>query len=211
VDQDIENIFDDRYVRALSHPLRMRIMAMLGERTSSPARLAAVLNLRTNVVAYHVKLLHELGIAELVSVRRGRGGEEHFYAVRRHPTFSDEAWEALAPEDRAQVLTALLRQIGAYVSRAALAGGFERPEVHMSRTPIRVDEEGWRALSGTARDCLRAVAAIEREVAERGSQQLFDAGFVVLLFEAKPFSDEPAQRRGRKRDAGASRERNRVL
>jgi DNA-binding transcriptional ArsR family regulator len=200
VDQGIENIFDERYVRALSHPLRMRIMAMLGERTSSPARLAALLGERTNVVSYHVKLLHELGMAELVDVRRGRGGEEHFYAVRRHPTFSDEAWANLAPEDRLRMAGAMLRQIGAYVSRSALAGGFERPEMHMSRTPIRVDEPGWRALAGAARDWLGAVEEIEREVAGRGAEALFDAGLVVLLFEAKPFSDGPPPRRSKGRD-----------
>jgi hypothetical protein len=178
----------------------MRIMAMLGERRSSPARLAAQLGHRTNVVAYHVKVLHRLRIAELVDVRRGRGGQEHFYAVARHPTFSDEAWANLAPEDRVRMVAAMLRQIGAYVSRSALAGGFERPDMHMSRTPMKLDEEGWRALAAVARDCLQAVVAIERGVAERGSDELFDAGLVVLLFEARPFSDGPARGRSEGHD-----------
>ena len=60
----------------------------------------------------------------------------------------------------------------------------------MSRTPLRVDDAGWKALAGAAQD--RAVDAIEREVADRDSEELFDAGLVVLLFEAKPFSDGPA-------------------
>jgi DNA-binding transcriptional ArsR family regulator len=189
VDPEIENIFDEAYVRALAHPLRMRIMAMLGERTSSPARLAELLAEETNVVAYHVKVLHELGIAELVDVRPGRGGQEHFYAVRRHPTFTDEAWERLAPEDRVRMVGAMLRQIGTYVSRSALAGGFERSDSHLTRTPLRLDEDGWRELAEETKQWLRAIAAIERKVAERGSQELFDAGVVILLFEAQPFSD----------------------
>jgi DNA-binding transcriptional ArsR family regulator len=73
VSGDIDN---PAYVKAIAHPLRLRILAMLGERPSSPARLAAVVGARTNVVAYHVKRLHELGLAELVDVRRGRGGIE---------------------------------------------------------------------------------------------------------------------------------------
>jgi len=91
VDRDIYNVFDAGYFRTLTHPLRLRILAMLGERPSSPARLATTLGVRTNVVAYHVKRLHELGLAELGDVRRGRGGLEHFYAVRRPPTLADEA------------------------------------------------------------------------------------------------------------------------
>jgi hypothetical protein len=87
----------------------------------------------------------------------------------------------------------MLRQIGDYLTRAALAGGFERPEVHISRTPLRVDEAGWRTLAASAKDWLETAAAIERDVAERGSDELFDAGLVILLFEAKPFSEPPAR------------------
>jgi DNA-binding transcriptional ArsR family regulator len=126
VDQDIANIDDAAYVMALAHPLRLKILAMLGERQSSPARLAAALGARVNVVAYHVRRLRELGIADLVEVRPGRGGLEHIYAVRRHPTFSDAAWEDLRPEARSRVVVAMLRQMSEYVARAALAGGFGR-------------------------------------------------------------------------------------
>jgi DNA-binding transcriptional ArsR family regulator len=189
MDPDIENIDDAAYLRALAHPLRLRILAMLGERATSPARLAARLGVRVNVVAYHVKRLRELGIAELVEVRRGRGGLEHFYAVRSRPAFTDDAWAQVDHEARRRILAAALRQVGDYVNGAALAGGFDRPDAHLSRTPIRVDEAGWRSLAAAAMDWLRAVDAIEHEVAERGSADLFDAGLVLMLFEAKLFSE----------------------
>jgi DNA-binding transcriptional ArsR family regulator len=128
---EIENIDDAAYVRALAHPLRLRILAMLSERASSPARLAAQLGVRVNVAAYHVKRLHQLGLAEPVEVRRGRGGLEHFYAVRGRPSFTDEAWEALDRDARRRLLAAMLRQIGDYVNRAAVAGGFERRSASM--------------------------------------------------------------------------------
>jgi DNA-binding transcriptional ArsR family regulator len=195
MDRDVYNVFDATYFRTLTHPLRLRILAMLGERPSSPARLAAMLAVRTNVVAYHVKRLRELGLVELVDVRRGRGGLEHFYTARRAPTLADEAWADLAPHERAALLEVVLTQIGQYLSRAAVTGGFNRPDVHISRTPVRVDEQGWAALAGAARDWLRAVAAVECEVVERGSDELFDAGVVILLFEARPFSDGPARGR----------------
>jgi len=198
VDRDVYNVFDAGYFRALAHPLRLRILAMLGERPSSPARVAAVLGVRTNVAAYHVKRLHELGLAELVETRRSRGGREHVYAVPRPPTLSDEAWASLGRDDRARIVAAVLRQIGDYLTRAAMGGGFERPEAHISRTHVRVDEVGWRALADAARESLRTVAAIERDVAERGADELFDAGLVMLLFEARPFSEPPA-RKGRDR------------
>jgi DNA-binding transcriptional ArsR family regulator len=193
LDPEIENIDDAAYLRALAHPLRLRILAMLGERTTSPARLAARLGVRVNVVAYHVRRLHELGLAELVEVRRGRGGLEHFYAVRSRPAFTDDAWAELDHDARRRILAAVLRQVSDYVNGAALEGGFDRPDAHLSRTPIRVDETGWRALAAAAMDWLRAVDAIEAEAAERGSADLFDAGLVLLLFEARPFSEPRAR------------------
>jgi DNA-binding transcriptional ArsR family regulator len=193
VDTEIENIDDAAYFRALAHPLRLRILTMLDERPSSPARLAAALGASVNVVAYHVKRLRELDLAELVEVRRGRGGLEHVYAARPHPTFSDAAWEALEPGARSRVLVPILRQLYEYVSRSAAAGGFERRDAHLSRTPLRLDEAGWKALAAADDEWLREVAAIERDVAERGSEELFDAGLVVLLFEAKPFSEGPVE------------------
>ena len=196
MDEDIYNVFDAGYFRTLTHPLRLRVLAMLGERPSSPARLARTLGVRTNVVAYHVKRLHELGLAERVDVRRGRGGLEHFYSVPRPATLADEAWGALTPEERTAVLQTVLAQIGRYLSRAAAAGGFNRPEAHISRTPLRVDEQGWNELAEIARDCVRAADAVERGVAARGVEELFDAGLVLLLFEANPFSNRPAPDRG---------------
>jgi DNA-binding transcriptional ArsR family regulator len=191
MDTKIADIDEVTYLRAVAHPMRHRILAMLGEQPSSPTRLAAALGAKVNVVAYHVRRLAELGLADLVEVRRGRGGLEHVYAARRHLTFSDDAWEQLEPDERARVLVAGLRQLWEYVTRAAVAGGFERRDAHLSRTPMLVDQAGWEALAAAAKEWLRAVDQIERDVAERGSDELFDAGLVVLLFEAKPFSDGP--------------------
>jgi DNA-binding transcriptional ArsR family regulator len=192
MDTETPAIDEAAYLRAVAHPLRHRLLAMLGERSSSPARLAAALGAKVNVVAYHVRRLAELGLVDLVEVRRGRGGLAHVYAARRHLTFSDAAWEQLDPDERTRVLVMALRLIWEYVRRAAVAGGFDRRDAHFSRTPLLVDEAGWQALAEAAKGWLDAVAAIERDVADRGSDRLFDAGLVLLLFEARPFSDGPA-------------------
>jgi DNA-binding transcriptional ArsR family regulator len=211
MDADAAEIDEVAYLRAVAHPLRHRILALLGERSSTPARIAAATGAKTNVVAYHVRRLAELGLIELVEIRRGRGGLEHVYRARRRVTFSDAAWEQLEPGERARVLVTGLRQLWDYVTRAAVARGFDRRDAHFTRTPLRLDEIGWRALASATKDWLRAADAIERDVVERGSEELIDAGLVLLLFEAKPFSDGPAGPRGRNRDAVAARGRNRVL
>jgi DNA-binding transcriptional ArsR family regulator len=191
MDSDIDEIDEVAYLQAVAHPMRHRILAMLGERASTPARLAATLRAKVNVVAYHVRRLHDLGLVDLVEVRRGRGGLEHVYSARRHVTFSDAAWNQLAPDERARILVTGIRQLGEYVTRAAITRGFDRRNSHFTRTPLRLDERGWQTLAAATKDWLRTAARVEREAAERGAGELFDAGVVILLFEARPFSDAP--------------------
>jgi DNA-binding transcriptional ArsR family regulator len=57
MDADAAEIDEVAYLRAVAHPLRHRILAMLGERSSTPARIAAAMGAKTNVVAYHVRRL----------------------------------------------------------------------------------------------------------------------------------------------------------
>src|SRR5438477_543648 len=56
----ITNIDDPRYVKAMSHPLRVRILAMLDERTASPVELAGWLRASLGTVAYHVRTLERI-------------------------------------------------------------------------------------------------------------------------------------------------------
>ena len=79
----VTSIDDPRYVKALSHPLRVRILAILQERTASPVELAQVLEGTLGTVSYHVRTLHQLGLIELVDETRVRGAVEHHYKARR--------------------------------------------------------------------------------------------------------------------------------
>ena len=69
----------------MSHPLRVRILAMLDERTASPVELAGWLGASLGTVAYHVRTLERIGLVELVSETRVRGAVEHHYLMRAPP------------------------------------------------------------------------------------------------------------------------------
>src|SRR5215212_9980106 len=70
----LRTIDDPRYVKAMSHPLRVRILARLGERTASPNELAEWLDAPLGTVAYHVRTLRRLGLIELRRETRARVG-----------------------------------------------------------------------------------------------------------------------------------------
>src|SRR5215216_68792 len=81
----ITDIDDPRYVKALAHPLRIRILAMLADRSASPVQLSSQLDATLGTVAYHVRTLHSLGLVELVDTRQRRGATEHYYPRARAP------------------------------------------------------------------------------------------------------------------------------
>jgi DNA-binding transcriptional ArsR family regulator len=70
---------DPRVVKALSHPLRVRILSILGARVASPTQLAEETGEPLGNVSYHVRTLAGLGLIELVSTVPRRGVLEHRY------------------------------------------------------------------------------------------------------------------------------------
>ena len=192
--QPIENIDDPRLVRALSHPLRVRILAILEERTASAVEMSRMLRAPLGVVAYHVRTLDRLGLIELVREAPVRGAIQRFFRARERPTVSAAAWAQAAPVAKQAMIGATLQQIHDYAQASNAFGGFDRPEAHITRTSIKLDDAGFDRLAGALGEVLREVDEIEREVASRreaageDAPALEDAGLVMMLFEAQRFS-----------------------
>ncbi|HWE14939.1 MAG TPA: winged helix-turn-helix domain-containing protein [Solirubrobacteraceae bacterium] len=190
----ITNIDDPRYVRALAHPLRVRILALLAEGEASPVQLVQRLEATLGTVAYHVRTLEKLGLIEMVATHQRRGATEHVYRAREHPRFSDAAWAACNPVTKHVVVSAILSETGRRVSEAAAAGGFDRADAHFTRSALKLDEKGWAALAEATKTWLRQVQKIEDQAKarlKRTGEPPFDAGLVILLFEASSaFADE---------------------
>ena len=75
----IKNIDDPRFVKAMSHPLRVRILAMLDERKASPNQLAGWLGADWGPSPTTSARCEQLGLIELVDETRVRGAVEHHY------------------------------------------------------------------------------------------------------------------------------------
>ena len=205
----ITNIDDPRYVKAMSHPLRVRILALLDERTASPVELAGWLGATLGTVAYHVRTLERMGLVELVRKTRVRGAVEHHYRSCGRPQVSDEAWAAAPPIAKQAAVSSSLLTIDAYARAASAAGGFDHRNSHLSRTTVDLDARGWKDL---ARACARLLAQVDRieeasrERIERNpdSGETRDVAIVMMLFEtarlaAENGGDPAAERRRRHR------------
>jgi len=191
----ITNIDDARYVKAMSHPLRVRILALLDERTASPVELAGWLGAPLGTVAYHVRTLERMGLIELTRQTRVRGAVEHHYRSTTRPRVSDEAWAAAPPIAKQAAVSASLQTVDAYARAASAAGGFDHGNSHLTRTAMRLDARGFTDLS---RACLRLLAQVDRieqaasERIERNphSGETKDIALVMMLFEAARLTAE---------------------
>jgi DNA-binding transcriptional ArsR family regulator len=189
-DAPIERIDDPRLVRALSHPLRVRVLAILDERTASAVEIARMLRAELGVVAYHMRKLHELGLLTLEKEVPVRGALQRFYRARPRPTVDAQAWSQAPPVAKQALIGAALQQINDFAQASSAAGGFDRSDAHITRTAIKLDEEGFKRLADALDRVLRELDEIEADAARRQadgeSVQLRDTGLVMLLFDALP-------------------------
>ncbi len=72
---------DQRLAKALSNSLRARALTLIGEGIASPKAIAEALGQDVRSVAYHVRVLRELGCVELVETHQRRGAIEHVYRL----------------------------------------------------------------------------------------------------------------------------------
>ncbi len=192
----ISSIDDPRYVKALGHPLRVRILAMLEEEISSPVQLSRKLGAPLGTVAYHVRTLHELGLLEETGTTPRRGAVEHHYKAIPRPTVSEEAWEGASPVAKQALTDATLIQILDYCRNSAAAGGFDRREAIVARTALKLDEKGFKEMSKAYAKLLDRMDVIEAASSERvaaagAEAEVMNVGATLMLFEAQRFSDQP--------------------
>ena len=210
----IKNIDDPRYVKAMSHPLRVRILAMLDERKASPNQLAGWLGASLGTVAYHVRTLQQLGLIELVDETRVRGAVEHHYRSKARPAVNEEGWASAPPIAKQAAVGSSLEVIGEYARASAAAGGFDRSDAQLRRALVRLDARGFAQLSKACEKLLEQALKIEESAAKRiakgpSADDVVQAGLGVLLFEAIQLSgredgDGPSRRRRSRKAAAKS-------
>ena len=184
-----KDVTDARLVKALAHPLRVRILGVLDERIASPSELAEELDAPLGNVSYHVRILASLGLIRLVKETPRRGSVEHHYEAVPRPMISEEAWSLVPESVKRAVVGAALEGAGRAVAAAAASGGFDRPETVLSRATGRLDAEGWRALSDAARAFAEQAEAVQRDAEERldgSGEPGEEATVLVMLFAAAP-------------------------
>ena len=178
---------DQRLVKALAHPLRVEILAILNERMASPNELSKELEEGLSQVSYHVKVLKDFECIEMVKTEPRRGAVEHYYRATSRAFLTDSDWQSLPESVKPGVSASSIQMIIDDVVGALTGGTFDaRDDRHLSWTPGVVDEQGWGETVDLAAETLDRVLAIHADSAKRlakSGEEGIPATMVVMNFQ----------------------------
>jgi len=154
--------------KAFAHPLRVQILIILNERVASPNLLSQELEQSLNLVAYHVRVLEKYDCIELVDTKQRRGATEHFYRATRRQFLNDSEWARMPESLRPGLAGAMLKSVFEDIEEASKSGTLDEVEdLHLSRTPMVVDKQGWAEVVDLLNGTLDRVLEIQAEASER--------------------------------------------
>jgi DNA-binding transcriptional ArsR family regulator len=163
-----EPSIDSRLARALNHPLRVRILAVLNERPASPKEMAEILDEELSNVSYHTRELHRLDCVEVAKREQVRGAVKTTYRGTTRMMLDDDAWERLTKETRNGISIAAVGEVIDRASTAIEADTFDaRTDRHVITLKMDVDEEGWSEVSEIVLDAHRRLEKVEVDAANR--------------------------------------------
>jgi DNA-binding transcriptional ArsR family regulator len=181
------DITDPKIVKACAHPLRLRILSLLDGRVASPSEISDELGTPLSNTSYHVRQLASLELVELVDRAARRGAIEHYYTATVRPTITNDGWAKLPGIVKRAIIGGGLQQAVAQIAAAAEEGGFDRGDIHYSRTAARLDAVGWQAVSAELGNTLERIDQIVVETEERLANappsDAEDATILMMLFE----------------------------
>lgn len=159
---------DHDLVKAMAHPLRYELLMKLNGRTASPMELSREVAASVGTVSYHLRLLEQMGFAELVDQKQRRGAVEHFYRATQRAWFSNQGWTRLPGPVRRSIAGATLSSISESIQRAEGNKAFENPDLHLSSTDLELDEQGYAEVCEVLDSALQEVMDIQAASAKRG-------------------------------------------
>jgi len=181
-----EPAIDQRIMKALSHPLRVRMLTLLNQKVASPSELADELDEPLGNVSYHMRFLADLKMVKLVRTEPRRGAVEHYYEALEPPLVSDEDWAQLPVTLRRSLSDSTLTNIARDLKGAGEAGGFDRDNIHVSRVALTLDQQGWDELSGLLSQLLERARDVQEQSNKRRKRAGSDAiptALVLMQFE----------------------------
>jgi DNA-binding transcriptional ArsR family regulator len=198
-----EHALNSSIVKALSHPLRMKILARLNEGVASPNEMAKEFDESLPLISYHVRILRELQCIELVKTTPRRGAIEHHYRALTRAFLDEHDWAQMPLSARKAVSNTNLNKALDDVREAMAADTFdERTDRHQSYTSLLLDEEGWKELNDRLADVLDWALEEQSRAAVRirdGESEQVRARLMMMTYTGPAKSEKETSQPKRRR------------
>jgi DNA-binding transcriptional ArsR family regulator len=183
---------DKRIAKALSHPLRTEIIAILSDTCASPSELADMLGEELSSVSYHTQELLKLECIEVVDEEKVRGAVKTTYRATVKMFLNHEDWDRLSKVTRSGISINALNELGRRAFHAVETGVFDRRKDRSLLTvKMDVDEQAWKDANAAVWAAYERLTEIEEEAANRKAEgaKTFRMTGSLLVFES-PTQDE---------------------
>jgi DNA-binding transcriptional ArsR family regulator len=198
----IVDIDDPRVVKALAHPIRMKILSILDERTATPKELAGVLGLPLENVSYHVRTLKDFGFIKLEKTRQVRGAVEHHYKLAARPRIGNKLWDEIPRVMQEALIDANLSAFVEDIGRAAMEGGFDRSDSHLSFNSLVLDDIAIAEVGEILRDAQKRIDQVTDDAQKRAKKSDATQRMSLMQFFFEQPERLPPERATARRDAG---------
>lgn len=169
---------DDKRFQVLHHAWRVRILEVLSEREMSCSQvidegwipeLAKVGRAEAiSRLAYHFRVLRQVGAIEVVARKTRRGSTEFVCRGLARAYFSTEEWAKLPRDTRRLISRTVLQGLMARAEGALRHDTFdERIDRHLVWAPMDLDEQGWSEMAALLDGVVEAAIQIKNEASER--------------------------------------------
>jgi DNA-binding transcriptional ArsR family regulator len=130
-------------MKALGHPLRIGILTVLNDRIASPNELSKILEEGLSQVSYHVKVLRDYDMIEMVKTEPRRGAVEHFYKATSEVFLSSQQLKLMPKSAQRKAFGGVLVELEDDMNTSLETGTFDkRPHWVVARDPRMMDEQG---------------------------------------------------------------------
>jgi DNA-binding transcriptional ArsR family regulator len=195
---------DQRVIKALAHPLRVEILAILNDRLASPNELSKELEEGLSQVSYHVKVLRDFECIEMVKTEPRRGAVEHFYRASSKVFIPAFLMKLIPKSAQREMFGDVLADIEQDVGTSLETGMFDkRDDWVVGRDPRILDGKGREDAEALATEFFQRYEEIEGESANRiakGEGAAIPTTAVLLVFGSalgKKLKASKKRRKGR--------------
>jgi len=188
-----EKRLDEQMAELVSCGNTIEALTILAERPASAKEIGPVLDLSTSAASHHVKKLVGLGMAELVERREVGSAFQYVYRAIVRPLVSNEEWQKLSVVARQRFSLWIIQLVLADAAASFAAGMFDAwPNNHLSRTPMRLDRQGFDEVAEIQDRALTEILEVEARSSERiaaGAETVLDIIAAMMCFEVPEARD----------------------